>query len=165
MVLELLQWAETTALSVSVRESVWAYPIIESTHVLSLCLFLGLTALMDIRLIGAGLRNVPVDQITSRVLPLIRWGFLVISVSGALLFWATPVTFYGNVFFRAKVVLLLLAGANAWWFHATIHKSVGEWGREGVTPPPRARFAGFASITLWLAVVATGRFIAYNWFN
>ena len=164
MALLWLQWVETTALSTGVRESVWAYPIIESMHVLSLCLFLGLTALMDVRLLGAGLRQLPVRQITRQVLPLIRWGFVVITVTGLLLFVATPVAFYGNVFFRVKLGLLALAGVNAWVFHATIHRSVDDWGGEGLMPPTRARVAGAASLVLWIAVVATGRFIAYNWF-
>jgi len=165
MILTVFHWIETTGWSVGIRESVWLYPIIESTHVLSLCVFLGLTALMDLRLAGVALGRVPVAAITGRVLPWIRGGFAVIALSGTALFWATPVAFYGNVFFRVKLVLLLLAGLNAWLFHVTIHRTVGDWGVSGRVPPPRARLAGIASLTLWVAVVATGRFIAYNWFQ
>ena len=42
--LPLIQWLEATEGSVAIRESILLYPIIETTHVLTLCLFFGLIA-------------------------------------------------------------------------------------------------------------------------
>ena len=71
-----LQWLEGTSGSVFIRESTIVYPIIETTHVLALCLFLGLIALWDLRLAGVGLRGVPVSQIGERLLPWALFGFV-----------------------------------------------------------------------------------------
>lgn len=163
-VLSAAEWIEATALSTAIRESVWIYPVIEGLHVLGLALFLGLTFVMDLRLVGAVLRGVHVADVMQRLLPWIRWSFAAMVVTGLLLTIATPVAFYANPFFRAKLALLVLAGVNVWVFHATLYPSVQQWG-DRAKPPFRARIAGGASMAFWALVVVTGRFIAYNWFN
>jgi hypothetical protein len=84
--------------------------------------------------------------------------------TGLLLFYAIPVRSYQNVFFRMKVIFLILAGLNAWYFHGGIYKSVERWDRDPVAPA-RARFAGAASLVLWASIIVAGRMIAYNWFD
>jgi hypothetical protein len=85
-------------------------------------------------------------------------------VTGFLLFYAIPVRSYQNIFFRVKVVLLLIAGLNAFLFHAGIFRRVTSWDR-AIPPPRRARFAGGASLFLWATIIFAGRMIAYNWFD
>jgi hypothetical protein len=98
------------------------------------------------------------------LLPWTRVGFVIMVVTGFLLFYAIPVRSYQNIFFRLKVILLLVAGLNAFLFHYGIFKRVASWDRS-IPPPPRARFAGAASLVLWAAIVFAGRMIAYNWFD
>ncbi len=158
------EWLGHTTWSVALRESIWVYPIIESTHLLSLGAFFGLTAFMDFRLLGIRLLDIPVDIVMSKLLPWIRAAFAVMAVSGTLLFYSSPAGFYGNVFFRAKLLLLALATLNIWLFHSGIGRTADRWGASA-TPPARARIAGGASIVLWVSVVTVGRLIAYNWFK
>ena len=83
---------------------------------------------------------------------------------GLLLFAGTLVRFVSNVFFQVKLALLALAGLNVWLFHHRLYPTVHEWG--GAARPPRhARLAGAASLVLWTLALATGRLIAYNWFE
>lgn len=164
MILEAAQWIETTGVSTHIRESTWTYPIIQSAHVLGLGWFAGLTLVMDLRLTGVALRQVPTGAVMGRLLPWIRWGFALMTVTGVLLTIATPVTFYSNPFFRAKLVMLVLAGLNVTLFHTTLYPAVERWGGAS-TPPVRARLAGIASILLWTGVIVTGRLVAYNWFQ
>lgn len=163
-VLFLAEWVETTALSTHIRESVWTYPVIESIHVLGLGLFLGLTLVMDLRLIGATLRTTPVGDVMRGLLPWVRWGFALMAVTGVLLTIASPVQFYANPFFTAKLVLLAMAGVNVWVFHSTVYPAVHRWGA-APRPPFRARLAGGLSLVFWGGIVVTGRLIAYNWFQ
>ena len=158
------QWIEGTAWSTGLRESIWAYPIIESLHVLTLCVFVGLTVVMDARLVGLVLTGTPVSHVMGRLLPWIRSGFAVLVVTGVLLFMTTPVRFYGNVFFQLKMLFLLAAGINVWLFHRRWYPTVNEWGRANV-PPRGARVAGVVSLLLWVGIVTVGRLIAYNWFE
>ena len=162
--LEFCQWLGDTPWSVALHESIWGYPLVESIHVLTLCLFLGLAIVLDLRLLGAGFRTTPVSQIADRLLPWTIAGFAIMVVTGALLFFAIPVKSYLNIFFRVKVVMLILAGINVAVFHTTIHRKVAEWDMDPV-PPFRARLAGGLSLFLWAVIVVCGRMIAYNWFD
>ena len=163
-ILSLCQWLDSTAWSVALRESTWVYPIIESIHVLSLCLFLGFAVILDLRLVGIALQRTRVSEISQRLMPWTVAGFIVMVVSGTLLFYSAPVRFYGNVFFRVKAAMLILAGLNAWVFHLTIYRRLEAWD-EAVVTPVAARVAGSVSLALWAVIVVAGRMIAYNWFD
>lgn len=158
------QWLADTPGSIALHESLYAYPLVESTHVLTLCVFLGTAVMFDLRLLGLTLTRVPITEFKQRIGPWMVAGFVVMVLTGVLLFFAIPVRSYQSVFFRVKVVALVLAGLNAWVFHATIDRTVEEWDRDPV-PPPAARRAGATSLILWAIIVVTGRMIAYNWFD
>ena len=158
------QWLGSTHASIALHESIWAYPIIESVHVLTLCLFLGLTVMLDLRLLGVTMVRAPASEVVGRLLPWTMAGFTVMVVTGALLFFAIPVKTYLNVFFRIKVAFLVLAGLNAAVFQRTISRSMDRWDIDAV-PPLRARLTAVVSLVLWAGIVVAGRMIAYNWFD
>jgi hypothetical protein len=158
------QWLGGTAGSIALHESIWAYPIVESVHVLTLCLFLGLTVMLDLRLLGVTMLRTPASEVAGRLLPWTIAGFAVMVTTGALLFYAIPVKTYLNVFFRVKVAFLVLAGVNVAVFQRTIWRTVDGWDSAAV-PPLRARLAGGVSLFLWAGIVIAGRMIAYNWFD
>ncbi|MCC7179843.1 MAG: hypothetical protein IT177_15800 [Acidobacteria bacterium] len=163
-ILGLLEWVAATPWSVALHESLYMWPLVESTHVLSLALLVGTAIMLDLRLLGVAMKRAPVSELTGRLLPWTRLGFVVMLATGLLLFYATPVRNYQNIFFRLKMVLLVVAGINVWLFHSRIHRSVGEW--DLAMPPPRAaRVAAVVSLVAWAIVVVSGRFIAYNWFD
>jgi len=145
-------------------ESIWAFPIVESVHVLTLCLFLGMATLLDLRLLSFVMRDVPVSDVLTRLLPWTTAGFALMVISGVLTFLNAPVRYYENIFFRIKIAALLLAGLNAWIFHSGIWLKISDWDRDAV-PPFRARAAGAVSLVLWACIVVAGRMIAYNWFD
>jgi hypothetical protein len=158
------EWLANTPGSIALHESIYVYPVIESIHVLTLCLFLGLAAMLDLRLLGITMRETPVSEMADRLLPWTIAGFVVMVISGAFLFYGIPVRTYQNIFFRIKVVLLVLSGVNAFVFHSTIYRKVAEWNLDTV-PPIRARLAGGLSLLFWASIVVAGRMIAYNWFD
>jgi hypothetical protein len=162
--LRLCEWLADTRWSIALHESIWAYPIVESIHVLALCLFLGLTVMLDLRLLGVAMRRSPVSEVAGRLLPWTAVGFVLMVTTGALLFYAIPVRTFHNIFFRIKVLMLILSGLNAWVFHSTVYRRVAEWDLDAV-PPRRARVAGGLSLALWAGIVVAGRMIAYNWFD
>jgi hypothetical protein len=158
------QWLGSTQGSIALHESIWLYPIIESVHVLTLCLFLGLTVMLDLRLLGVTMGRAPASDVFARLLPWTIAGFAVMVTTGALLFFAIPVKTYLNIFFRIKVAFLVLAGLNAAVFQRTISRSMHRWDIDPV-PPFRARLAAGISLVLWAGIVVAGRMIAYNWFD
>ena len=158
------EWLENTSGSIAIRESILVYPMVETTHVLTLCLFLGMIAMLDLRLVGVALRRVPVSEVAGRLLPWAGTGFVLMVISGVLLFYSGPVRASQNIFFQVKMVMLVMAGLNAFVFHRGIYRKVAVWDQDSVTPV-RAKVAGFLSLLLWAGVVVAGRMQAYNWFD
>ena len=150
--------------SIALRESLFVWPLLESAHVLTLMLFVGTTTMLDLRLLGVSFRRVPASEFTGRLLPWTRVSFGLMAITGLLLFYSSPVRYYQNIFFRVKVVLLVAAGLNIWFFHSRAHRRVQAW--DLTWPPPRAaRVAAVVSLVAWTGVVVTGRMVAYNWFD
>ncbi len=158
------EWLASTPWSVALVESLWAYPLIETTHVLSLMLFVGTVFFVDLRLLGWALRDVPVSEVTARILPWTVSGFAIAALTGALLFYAIPVRTYLSLFFRIKVVMLVVVAISITSFHRYMNRTGAVWDHDPV-PPPRARLAGAVSLVSWATVIVMGRLIAYNWFD
>src|SRR5579863_5549608 len=155
-----LQWLHDTPFSIAMRDSLWAEPVVETIHVLTLTLFLGFAVLLDLRLLGVALRRRPVSEVLRQLNPWLIVGFAVMVISGVLLFCGDPVSFYSTTFFKVKMIMLVLAGVNVLIFNATIGRKTAEWDLAPKTPRA-AKIAAVVSLVLWVAIVAAGRGIAY----
>jgi hypothetical protein len=162
--LSFLQMLYDSAWSTALRESLYMYPLVESTHVVTLMLFFGLTAMWDLRLLGLAFTAVPISEMARRLLPWIRGGFVIMIVTGGLLFYAIPVRSYQNIFFRAKMIAFAFALLNIWYFHNRTERSISLWDTAARTPRA-VRIAAVTSLALWSVIIVTGRLIAYNWFD
>ena len=157
-------WLSETEWSIALHESLYLYPWIESTHVLSICLFFGTLLFVDLRLTGKVFNNLSISAMNRKVLPLTLFGFLVMSVTGLLLFYAIPVRNYQNIFFRIKMFLIVIAGINAFFFHRRMSKEAKIWDKDSSIPRSMKNSA-ITSLVLWSLVIISGRMIAYNWFD
>lgn len=162
--LDFVVWLSETEWSIALHESLYLYPWIESTHVLSICLFFGTLLFVDLRLTGKVFNNLSISEMNRKVLPLTIFGFLVMSVTGLLLFYAIPVRNYQNIFFRIKMLLMVIAGINAFFFHRRMSKEAKSWDKDSSIPKSMKNSA-IASLALWSSVIISGRMIAYNWFD
>jgi hypothetical protein len=155
-----LVWLHDTSFGTVIRESVWAEPIIETIHVLTLGVFLGFVILLDLRLLDVVLRRTPVSTVFKQLNPWLFGSFAVMLVTGISLFAGDPVLFYGTIFFKLKMLMLLAAALNVVVFSLTAGRTMMQW--DGLPATPRgARITGILSLVLWIAVVACGRGIAY----
>ena len=159
------EWLADTPWSIALHESRYAFLGVLTVHVLTLAVFAGTAVMMDLRLLGAALTRVPVSEVISRLLPWAVAGFVVMVISGALLFFAAPLVRYQNIFFRAKMAALVLALVNAWLFHRTVYSGIARWDRDA-RPPRSARAAAAVSLVLWAVIITAGRMMAYQdyWF-
>lgn len=151
-------WSEALASTLNV----WG--LLEGTHVLSLMLFAGTIFLVDFRLLGWGFRRTPVSVISDRVLPLTVFGFVLMVTTGLLLFYAKPLLYYHNLWFRLKLIFLAVAAINIFVFHFKVQKDRDAWDTAD-RPPAKARLSATVSILSWILVITFGRFIAYDWFE
>lgn len=155
-----LAWLAETGWSTSLRESLWAYPIVDTVHVLALIGFVGAAILLDLRLVGLALTRLPVVEVVERTRRALWSGLVVMAFTGLLLFGANPVKFAANPFFQLKIGLLAVAGLNAGLFQITVYRRVAFW-NVGPSIPLQARAAGWVSLAAWTAIIAAGRLIAF----
>jgi len=158
---ELAKAVEASHLGTAMRESTYAFAVLNLVHLLGLLVAAGTIVFWDLRLLGIGLHRAPVSQVGKSLLPWTWGGFAVMFVSGSLLVTIEAGRLYSNLFFRMKVAALLLAGLNVLIFHLTIYRKVDEWDR-ATTTPLQARIAGVLSIALWFCIMAAGRAIGYT---
>jgi hypothetical protein len=163
----LLKFAEAiggTWFSVALHESFYMYGWIESIHVITLMVSLGMLIVIDLRMLGLWLKDVPASKIAERLDRPMLIGFSIMVVTGVLLYVGIPIRTTQSLWFRIKVILLVAAFINAWLFRKHMQASVGTWDAAPL-PPRRTRIAAALSLTLWASVVTCGRFIAYDWYD
>ena len=159
--LSVCQWIHDTPLSIAIRESIWVYPILNVLHCAGILLVAGSIIVVDLRLLGFGMRQSPISSIVGQVVPWTLGGFGFMFITGSLLAWSEPVRLYHSLFFPWKLVFLAIAGLNAFLFHYGVYRSVGAWDSSSPTPR-RARLAGVVSIVCWICVIAAGRAVGYE---
>jgi hypothetical protein len=160
------EWLGNTSWSIAFHESRYVFLLVLMIHVLTLSVFVGTAFMIDLRLLGKTMTAVPVSQVMTRLMPWTEAGFLVMIVTGALLFYAAPVARYENIFFRVKMAALAVAVMNVWLFRRSVYRRVGEWDLDPV-PPRRVRMVGALSLLLLALIITAGRMMAYQdyWFG
>ena len=159
-ILELCTWLEESPLGLAITESEWLFPTIETLHVLALALVIGSIAMLDLRLLGVSNRDRGVIQLAEDTLPWTWSAFVVAAITGVLMFVSAATSYYDNVPFRIKLVLLALAGLNMAIFHFTAYRAAHDWNFTFPTPQA-ARIAASLSLLFWVGVVVAGRWIGF----
>jgi hypothetical protein len=162
--LQFAEWLESQPWSSNLHGSFYMYNWIETTHVLTLMVCLGMLCVIDLRMLGVCFTDVPASRIAARLNKPMICGFIVMFITGVVLFGAIPVRTTQSLWFRIKMILLVAAALNAWLFHRHMNASVATWDL-AKRPPLRTRVAAGLSLSLWAGVIITGRFIAYDWFD
>ena len=144
-----------------VASSAWAFPTIESVHVIALVTVVGTVAIMDLRLLGLASGSWKVTQLSHDTL---RWtwiGFILAAITGTLLFVSKAHIYAREPWFIGKLVLIALAGVNMAVFHVLTWKSVKDW--DSVRSAPlAAKIAGGLSLLCWILVIFFGRWIGFT---
>jgi hypothetical protein len=140
----------------ALTDSVSAFPAIESLHVIAITLVVGSIMIVDLRLVGLASRERDPRDLIRSILPITWIAFALAAVTGSLLFAANPISYVANFYFLGKIVLLLIAGLNMIAFHLVAHRHLD---RAGALLP---KASGGASLALWVAIVAFGRWIGFT---
>lgn len=155
-ILHLFQWLNGTSFSIFIRDSTYGFAIIEMIHLLGLAAVGGVILIVDLRLLGIGLRRQSVSQIARELTPLFLGSLTIMLVSGALLVATGPLKYYYSPWFRVKMLFFFLAVV----FYFTLHRSVV--GSNGDAHPSAwSKVAAVVSMTLWLGVGLAGRAIGF----
>lgn len=163
MLVDLCQWLETTWLAALVRESLYGFQVLVALHLLGLTLSVGTLLWFDLRLMGIGLPQCRVSVLYRELAPWFASGFVVMLITGIALFTGFATAASGNLYFRIKLITLLLAGMNALVYHRVLQRTLPAW--DGAARPPLpVRLAGLSSLVLWAVVMIAGRMMSYTMF-
>jgi hypothetical protein len=136
-----------------------AFAVIEALHVIATATVFGTIFVVDLRLLGLATTR-RFTEVAGETLRCTWAAFGLAAMTGSLLFTTNPVFYFGNFEFRAKMLLLLLAGINMAVFQFHTVKTVALWDI-GKSPPAAARLAGTLSLVIWLSVITFGRLIGF----
>ena len=143
-----------------IASSAWAFPTIESIHVIALITVVGTIMIMDLRLIGATSKTYSVMETSKDTLVWTWAAFVLAAITGTLLFISKASIYTIVPWFLAKMVLLVLAGVNMAVFHVFTWNTVKHWDVNSEVPTP-GKVAGWLSLVFWVLVVICGRWIGF----
>jgi len=150
---------QNTALADALRQSLWAYPIVNAGHIVGLALLFGAIVPLDLRLLGAW-REVPLALINRILLPVALTGLALALVTGPLVFSVRATEYAALPLLGIKLALIACALANALLLRLTL--AWRAWRDSALTgTTPRLQVAGGLSIMFWLAAIFAGRMIGY----
>jgi uncharacterized protein DUF6644 len=157
MLLPYFQWVSETRVSQAIGQSSWAFAVIESVHLLALAAIGGAVLMLDLRLLGLGLRDQPIERVARDAFPWFVGSLIVMLVTGVGLFVSEATKCYYSPPFWVKMGSLLLATTFAF----TVRRKVALAG-EGQVRPIWLKVVAVVSLVLWLAVGASGRWIGFS---
>src|SRR5438132_13764231 len=85
----------------------WAFPLVECFHITSFALSIGTIAIVDLRLLGLGMRHQTAGQIVRDTGLWTFAGLTIVILSGLMIFSSDPIHYSYNQAFRFKVGCLL----------------------------------------------------------
>jgi len=157
MLLPYFQWFETTTIGEAIKNSSWAFAVIESVHLLALAVIGGAVLMLDLRLLGLGLRRQPIPEVAREAQPWLVGSLIVMLITGFALFSSEATKCYYSTPFWVKMTSLALAMA----FTFTVRRRVSFEG-DGRVRPIVLRLVALVSLTLWFGVGAGGRWIGFS---
>ncbi len=155
-VLEFCRWIQYSAPLVEMRSSPWIFPAIATVHLFGLAIIGGAVLLVDLRLLGFGLRR---QRAADIVRDADRWlirGLWIALPTGVLLFMCFATKYYFLTFFWVKLAALFLV----LFFTFSVRRNVALAGDDGASPA-RNRVVAVVSLSLWTTVALGGRYIGF----
>jgi len=131
----------------------WSFPLLEIIHIVGFAIAMGTIFMVDLRLIGIGMRRRLASQLSKDLAPWTLGGLAAVLMSGPLIFSSDPNMYVNNSSFQFKMGALLIALL----YQYTIHRKVAF----SDPSPVVAALTGIVSVALWVSVVAGGLFIAF----
>jgi hypothetical protein len=157
MLLSAFEWIESLGFAVAINNSLYAFALIESVHLVALAVIGGAVLIVDLRLLGLGFRNQPVAAVAGAARPWLVGSLGLILLTGFLLFASLAASkYYYNEAYWLKMYFLL--AAIVFTFAVRQPLALGELRR---SQSGLAKGVAVVSIFLWFGVAFMGRAIGF----
>lgn len=154
MLLPYFEWLGNQGFSKMMGESVWLSAMIQAFHLLCLAVFAGAVLIVDLRLLGRGLRERPLSQVAADASPWLIWSFVGLIITGVPQLMAYAIKEYYSIYFWIKTDFFIAAVIFTW----TVRRRVTQ-ADETRVGPFWAKVVGLVSIILWAGVAIPARLI------
>lgn len=138
-----------SAIAKFISESLWIYPLDQAIHLVFLALFAGSILILDIRLLGFGMREQSVAKVARDSAPWVVIGFLGLVATGIPQLVQNAMREYYSEFFWIKMYVLPVALIYTF----TVRRKVAQ-AEDGRVSPGVQKIVGLVSILLWIGGVA-----------
>lgn len=139
----------------AIGESLWLFPVIEVVHLFGLAVLGGSVIVMDLRLLGVGLKGTAPPRVLANTRPWFLVGLVVMIATGVPLFLSETTKCCFNHSFEVKIASLIVAVVYTFAVRNRIAV------REGVSACAMQGVA-VLSLGLWFTVAAAGRWIGFS---
>ncbi|HYL77822.1 MAG TPA: DUF6644 family protein [Bryobacteraceae bacterium] len=150
---QFFQWLGTSPLANAMNGPEWAFPVVECFHFIGFALLIGTIAIVDLRLLGGGMRRQTPAELAQDLQPWTLTGLVFMLTTGPAMFAADPGVYYVNPSFRFKITCLVVAIL----YQFTIHR----WAVKPNVAPIIGKIVAVVSLALWISVLGGGRMIAF----
>ena len=150
-----------SGLATRIRDSLFLFPMIESTHVFGLALVFGTIAVIDLRLLGIASTQRSFKRMASDILKWTWAAFALTALTGALMFITNAPVYYHNFYFRTKMVLLAITGVNMLVFELTAGRTIHAWDT-APSAPAAGKAVATVSLVVWISIIFMGRLIGFT---
>lgn len=150
----LFERMEATTVGSTIRESLWLFPVIEAVHLLALALLGGVLFVLNLSILGVGLRSTSAAVIEKSTRP---WLFVAVGVllaTGVALALSEALKLLDREAFWLK--MFALAAALVFTFAIKIPVV------QRRPDAPVLKILAVVSIGLWLTVAIAGRWIGFS---
>lgn len=149
------EWCEATYPGRVVRESLWMFGVIEAIHLVGLAMLGGALLVVDLRLLGVGLKDSTIAEIDRQARPWLAASVVTLIVTGLLLFLSEAIKCYYNTSFWVKISTLPFAIAFTYLVKE-------RFARKALYTSAYSQWVASADLLLWFIVAAGGRWIGYS---
>ena len=149
------EWLESLWLGDAIRQSLWLFPVIEAVHLLGLCLLGGAVLIVDLRMLGVGLRQ-PIAEVARDARPWLIGSISLMLATGIPLFLSEAIKCYYNTSFWVKITTLPVAIVFALLVRDRLAR------RTATESTATTKLVALISMALWFTVAAAGRWIGFS---
>jgi hypothetical protein len=151
MLLPFFDWLNALPVSQAIGASIWIYPLVQAIHLVFLALFAGGMMIVDLRLLGYGVRSKTVAQVASDARPWMVAGFLGLVATGLPQLMQNASREYYSEFFWYKMYLI----AFGLIFLLTIRRKM----TQATETSPAGKVVALVSMAIWTGVTINARLI------
>ena len=149
-------WHTTSWLGTTISDSIWLFPFVETIHILAMAIMFGSLLVLNLRLVGIGMKRQSLPMMAKTLMPFVNWGIVIMLLSGYAMFASGALKYYSNDGFKFKMACLVAVLIFQYTFFRSLIKKEDSQRSIGI-----GAVAAGINFLLWFCVGAGGRAIGF----